>query len=185
MRGRRGFPGAEKKNNAAPDGDRKPAAKKVHFDIIPFFDLNSDQISGRPPPNIKITPAAEMMATGKFLPPVFSCLGVGEGLISDSAVAVRSIISRLTSGSKPEFSSAPAKIWGDELLSVLARIEVGVEVGVEVLVGIGVVVAVGFGVEVGFGVGVGFGVDVGVGEGVGVEVGIAWLAELLVETVLF
>ena len=107
-------------------------------------------------------PAAEMITTGKFLPPDFSGWGDGEELISDSAVAVGSIISRLTSGS--DFSSASAKTCGDKLSSVEGKTEVVIGVDVGVFVGTGVAVAVGFGVDVGESIGVGEGVADGCGE---------------------
>lgn len=94
---RRNFPGAKQENDAGPENDRQIAAEGFHLKIIPFLDLNSSQKSGMPPTSIRATPAAEMTNTGEVRR--FGLVGgVGEGLTSDSSVAVRSMISRFISG---------------------------------------------------------------------------------------
>lgn len=106
LRRRRSFPGAKEKNNRGPESDRKITAEGFHLKIIPFLDLNSSQKRGMPPASIRAAPAAEMINTGEVRR--FGLAGgVGEGLVSDAAVAVKSIMSRLTSGWG--FSSVPAK----------------------------------------------------------------------------
>lgn len=110
--------------------------------------------SGIPPSSIRAAPTAEMINTGEVRGPDFDG-GVGDGLISDSAVAVRSIISRLTSGWG--FSSVSARTLGDGFEVGVMEVEMGFDVGDGVLLGVGV----------------GVGEDVGVGEGEGVGEGVA------------